>query len=200
MPVLAALLISCAPGAVAPGEASPPAISATAPPPGSPRSSPPLVARSEPALDAPLPATRLERGFGGLGFQRLTGAHQLSDGRWLVVEQPGRILSWSEGQAQASVFLDIRDRVNSAGNEEGLLGLALAPDFERSGIFFLDYTRDNPRRTVISSFTAAAGGTADPRSEAVILEIVTPPTFEVDGRHSRDRSVSSRPDAATKSS
>jgi glucose/arabinose dehydrogenase len=145
----------------APTQAPPPLASATASP------------RPEPSPDAPLPGTRLERGFAGLGFQRLTGAYQATDGRWFIVEQPGRILTWSEGQAQAGVFLDIRDRVNSSGNEEGLLGLALAPDFDRTGIFFVDYTRDGPRRTVISSFTST-GGTADPRSEAVILEVGQP--------------------------
>jgi glucose/arabinose dehydrogenase len=164
---LAAVITACTSGAVAPSATAPQVGTAT-PAATSPRPS----GRPEPSPNAPLPGARLERGFGGLSFQRMTGAHQLPDGRWLILEQPGRILAWSDGQSQASVFLDIRDRVNSSGNEEGLLGLALAPDFERTGVFFLDYTRDNPRRTVISSFTSA--GAADPRSEAVILEVGQP--------------------------
>lgn len=131
----------------------------------------PTAASPAPPPEAPLPTVGLER-FTSLTFASMTGLHQLPDGGWLAVEQAGRIMDFREGDAEASVFLDLRDRVLSGG-EQGLLGLALAPDFESSGVLFVNYTADGPRRTVVSSFTSS-GGTADPASEAVILEVEQP--------------------------
>src|SRR5205814_3342165 len=81
-----------------------------------------------PSINPAIPAVQLVRAFGGLSFTEMTGALQAADGRWYVVEQAGRILTFREGDARATVFLDIRDHVTSGG-ETGLLGLALAPDF-----------------------------------------------------------------------
>jgi hypothetical protein len=49
-----------------------------------------------------------------------------------IVEQPGRILMADPAQSElteASVFLDIKERVNDGGNEEGLLSVAFHPQF-----------------------------------------------------------------------
>ena len=98
--------------------------------------------------------------FGGLTFERPVALvfPGDDDDRALVVEQPGRILlltgedeTWS-----ATEFLDIADRVNDRGNEEGLLGLALDPDFESNGLFYVYYTASSPRRSVASRFTVTA--------------------------------------------
>jgi glucose/arabinose dehydrogenase len=70
------------------------------------------------------------------------------------------------------VFLDIRDHVDFGG-EKGLLGLALAPAFAQTGVFFIDYTRPGPLRTEISSFTSN-GTVANKASEVVVLEIAQP--------------------------
>src|SRR2546428_9203597 len=110
--------------------------------------------------------------MGTLTFNQMTGALQGADARWYVVEQPGRILTFREGDAAATVFLDIRDHVQSGG-EMGLLGLALAPDFAQSGVFFVDYTRGGPLRTEIASFTSN-GVVANKTSEIVVLEIAQP--------------------------
>ncbi len=155
----------------------PTAVSGTA----SPSSAPPATARPSPSPSptptpspAPLtiPRVRLERVFGGLAFKEMTGAYQGPDGRWYVLEQAGRIMTFTATDPRATVFLDITDRVESGG-EKGLLGLAFAPDFERSGVFFLDYTAGGPLRTIISSFTSRAA-VADKGSEAVILTIAQP--------------------------
>jgi len=119
-----------------------------------------------------IPQVRLVRAMSGLAFNSMTGAFQGPDGRWYVLEQPGRILTFREGDASATVFLDIRDHVEFGG-EKGLLGFAFAPDFARTGICFVDYTRGGPLRTEIASFTSN-GTMADNASEAVILEIPQP--------------------------
>lgn len=68
-----------------------------------------------------------------------------------IVEQAGRILNIIDEQPQ--VFLDIRDRVNSSGNEQGLLGFALDPDFTENNTFYVNYTYQNQTR--ISRFIGA---------------------------------------------
>jgi glucose/arabinose dehydrogenase len=125
-----------------------------------------------PTTAAAIPPIRLTRVMGGLAFNSMTGALQGPDARWYVVEQPGRILTFREGDANAAVFLDIRDHVDFGG-EKGLLGFALAPDFASTGVFFVDYTRPGPLRTEISSFTSN-GSVANKASEVVILEIAQP--------------------------
>jgi glucose/arabinose dehydrogenase len=94
------------------------------------------------------------------------------------LEQRGvvRVFPDDPGATDAPVFLDIRDRVNDGGNEEGLLGLAFHPEFAANGRFFVDYTASNPRRTVIAELRVDGGDPvrADPASEAVILDVGQP--------------------------
>jgi glucose/arabinose dehydrogenase len=131
-----------------------------------------LAPTPAPTTTTVIPQVRLVRAMNGLGFNSMTGALQGPDGRWYVVEQPGRILTFREGDASATLFLDIRHNVDFGG-EKGLLGFALAPDFARTGVFFVDYTRGGPLRTEIASFTSN-GTVADAASEVVILEIAQP--------------------------
>lgn len=62
-----------------------------------------------------------------------------------VMEQAGKIWKFDArtGQRDSQPFLDITSRVNRGGNEQGLLGLAFAPDFEKSGRFYINYTGKN---------------------------------------------------------
>jgi len=93
-------------------------------------------------------------------------------GRLFVVEQAGRILIVEKGQIIAPAFLDIRDRVGSAGNEQGLLGLAFHPDFKDNPYFYVNYIDQNGN-TVIARFQAN-GDTADAASEKDLLHVSQP--------------------------
>ena len=66
--------------------------------------------------------------------------------------------------------------MNDRGREEGLLGLALDPDFESSGYFYVYYTASGPRRTVVSRFAGLpdSPGMADHNSETIVLEVGQP--------------------------
>lgn len=101
------------------------------------------------------------------------GSHRL-----FVTLQPGEIKVFPNdpGASSAQTFLDITDRVNDSGSEEGLLGLAFDPDYAQNGYFYVDYTAISPRRSVISRFTVSASdpNVADPSSELVILEVAQP--------------------------
>jgi glucose/arabinose dehydrogenase len=103
------------------------------------------------------------------GFEKPLFVTHAGDGsgRLFVIEQPGRIRIVTDGTVTEAPFLDITDRVGSSGNEQGLLGLAFAPDYGTSGRFYVDYTDANGN-TVVSRFTAS-GDAADPASEETIL-------------------------------
>ncbi|MCZ7602269.1 MAG: PQQ-dependent sugar dehydrogenase [Melioribacteraceae bacterium] len=97
--------------------------------------------------------------------------------RLFVLEQEGRIRVFQNDSLVNStdIFLDIRDQV-LYGGEQGLLGLAFHPNYSENGYFYLDYTRSNPRRTVISRFTVSQDNPnqADPNSEFILLEVEQP--------------------------
>ena len=109
---------------------------------------------------------------------------------WLyAVEQDGRIVAISpDGDVTTVPVLDIRDKV-TAGGEQGLLGLALHPDFRENGRLFLNYTRIEDGATAISEFSVRDDGTADPAGERVLLVVEQPYpnhnggmiTFDTDG-------------------
>ena len=60
--------------------------------------------------------------------------------RLFVVERTGRVRVVSGGRITGT-YLDLRSRVNSSGGEQGLLGLAFAPDFSHSHLLWVTYTR-----------------------------------------------------------
>ena len=134
----------------------------------------------EPVVARPLAAVELEPAFPGLEFDRMVLLTYPDDesGRLFVVLQPGRIVVFENdpGVESAETFLDIRERVNDSGNEEGLLGLAFDPAFAENGYFYVNYTASGPRRTVVSRFSVSAGDPdrADADSELVFLEVPQP--------------------------
>lgn len=93
-----------------------------------------------------------------------------------VVEQSGTVLRFpKQGDgSEHTEFLDIRDRVRREHNEEGLLGLAFAPDYDRSGVFYVFYSASGPRRSQVSRFRRGDDGRGDPRSEEPILAVEQP--------------------------
>ena len=71
-----------------------------------------------------------------------------------VVEQGGRIRTVRSGTVLGTSFLDLTSSIVSGG-EQGLLGLAFAPDYAASGRFFVDFT--NPSgNTVVARFRRSA--------------------------------------------
>ncbi len=96
-------------------------------------------------------------------------------GRLFVVEQAGLILIWRNGQFLATPFLDLRDRVNSSGNEQGLLGLAFHPQYSANRRFFVYYTNMDGN-LVLARYTADASNPdrADSTSATTLLQIAHP--------------------------
>src|SRR4051795_6354304 len=87
--------------------------------------------------------------------------------RIFVVGQGGKIWVVRGGRRLAQPFLDISDRVQ-AGGEQGLLGLAFAPDYSSIGKFYVDYT-DHDGNTNIVEYRRANEDRADPSSARRVL-------------------------------
>lgn len=82
----------------------------------------------------------------------------------LIVQQDGRVRVLRAGVVQAADFLDLRAAVRNGG-EQGLLGLAFAPDYASSGRVFVNFTNTDGH-TVIARFVRSAADPlqADPAS------------------------------------
>lgn len=99
------------------------------------------------AKDSRLPSERAA-GRGGVALKKIgnfdhpvyvAGAPGFSK-LLFVVEQPGRIEVVRNGHRLRRPFLDLRRRVGYDGGERGLLSVAFAPDYARSGRFYVYYT------------------------------------------------------------
>lgn len=130
----------------------------------------PLAASAEPPVDLAL--VLFED-----GFTRPVAVRHAGDGsgRLFVVEHGGAIRVIENGQTLAPAFLDLSTVVDSAGNEQGLLGLAFHPDFVNTGFFYVNYTYDPgdaPDRTRIARYRVSAGdpNQADPGSATTVLD------------------------------
>lgn len=119
------------------------------------------------------PPVQLVDAFPKLRFSRPLYLASVPDGskRLVVVQQGGRIVVFPKQATakKAEIFLDISNRVQTTGGEEGLLGLAFDPDYQHNRHYYVNYTAPAPRRTIIARYTGH-----DPKSEKIILEIPQP--------------------------
>lgn len=95
-------------------------------------------------------------------------------GRLFVGAKDGRIWVLEGASVAADPLLDIRELVSNGG-EQGLLGIAVHPDFPVDPRVFVDYT-DTDGNTVVSSFRvdAANPGRLDRASEQWVLRVTQP--------------------------
>lgn len=101
-------------------------------------------------------------------------------GRIFVAMQSG-VIHVLEGRtaANSEIFLDLSARVHDwqKDNEEGLLGMALHPDYQKNGQLYVYYSsHDEPRTSIVSRFTAKADNPnqGDPDSEQIVMKIPQP--------------------------
>lgn len=101
------------------------------------------------------------------------------DERLFVVEQAGKIKILSaDGVVSARPFLDIEDRVNDNGGEQGMLGLAFDPHYQTNGRFYVYYIfGDGNGTSRVSRFTVSADpDSADVESEEILYTVSQPAT------------------------
>jgi glucose/arabinose dehydrogenase len=91
-----------------------------------------------------------------------------------VVEQTGRVEVLRDGDTQPSPFLDLRGQVSCCG-EQGLLSMAFAPDYPRSGLLYVDYTdRAGDTRVVEYRRSTSDPLAVDRSSRRVVLRVDQP--------------------------
>ncbi|MBP2681257.1 MAG: protein up-regulated by thyroid hormone-putative PQQ-dependent glucose dehydrogenase [Candidatus Krumholzibacteriota bacterium] len=141
---------------------------------------PPLCAFLFLAASPVSSAIQLDNAFPNLSFVRPVDIQSARDGtnRLFVVEKPGviSVMPNHPGATFKTTFLDIQDRVDEGGSEEGLLGLAFHPEYPDSPYFYVNYTAASPDRTVISRFKVSDSDpdSADAGSEFSVLEVGQP--------------------------
>jgi glucose/arabinose dehydrogenase len=87
--------------------------------------------------------------------------------RIFVVGQGGRIDVVRAGRKLPVPFLDLSNRV-TAGGEQGLLGLAFAPDYASSGLFYIYYTGTDSKQHLVE-LHRKSDDLADPASARTVL-------------------------------
>ena len=156
------------PAATVPSTSSPVAVTTTS------------IPVTTPATDAPTTTVDLapRAGRPEVSFQLVAQVGALTDAlvdptgtRLLVVEQAGRILDVTDGNA--ATLLDITDRTAAEG-ERGALGAT----FSRNGQWIIvNYTsnRDDTKgNTVVAAYPVRADGAIDPAQERVLLTVDQP--------------------------
>jgi glucose/arabinose dehydrogenase len=127
-----------------------------------------------------LPTLELKAAFPELKLSRPLWLEEAPDGskRLFVVGQDGQIwiLPKDRNGKETKVFLDILERKPHEQNEEGLLGFAFHPQFKTNKKFYVYYTQQGPKRSVISEFRASETDPdkADVSSERILMEIARP--------------------------
>lgn len=95
-------------------------------------------------------------------------------GRLFVVEQPGTIMILQDGALVDAPFLDLSAEV-STDSEQGLLGMALHPDFAGNGRLFVNFTdADGATRIVEYRVDPGDPSRVDTASARTILTVPQP--------------------------
>lgn len=121
---------------------------------------------------------------GNVREMRLMELTYAKDGsnRLFAASQQGAIWSF-ENRAdvtESTMVLDLRGKVydwkSRGANEQGLLGLAMHPEFKSNGYFYVYYSHVDNKKSVVSRFQISADypNRADPASELVLMEIPQP--------------------------
>jgi glucose/arabinose dehydrogenase len=138
----------------------PPTTSAATTTTGSPTTTVPTPRLADVRVRTTLVADGLER--------PLAFAVREGDDAWYVAEQGGTVRAVRDGVVDPAPVLDLSGEV-SAGNEQGLLGLAFSPDGSKLYVDFTDLAGD----THVQEF-AVRDGVADPASRRELLFVDQP--------------------------
>ncbi|WP_019816234.1 ThuA domain-containing protein [Saccharomonospora saliphila] len=101
------------------------------------------------------------------------------DRRVFFIQRTGALKVLDQETRNVTTALDFAYTPEMTSQSDGLLGLALDPDFAENHHLYLLYSDPEQPRMNVSRFTVAADDTVDPASERRLLEI---PTYRDEGR------------------
>ena len=129
---------------------------------------------------ATIPASQVTIGLATVagGFTKATYVTSSRDGlyRLFVVEQGGLVKVVKSTTVQSTPYLDLRSRLATSGNEQGLLSIAFHPDFQRYPYVYAAYTRKSDWALVVSRFTASSykAASVSASTERILLVALHP--------------------------
>jgi len=131
---------------------------------GDPLHAPRLTVTFIPGGDGPPPppaATGFQHSELIVGLSSPTSIAFTQDGRMLVTEDAGTVRVALPGRTivEPTPFLSLTN-IESIVGERALIGLALDPNFDANGDYYVFYTAQNPLRDRVSRFTAAGNATS----------------------------------------
>ncbi len=94
-----------------------------------------------------------------------------SNDKFFVLEKVGRVRLVENGKVQEQSVLDIGNLV-STGNEQGLLGIAVHPNYQSNGYIFINYTDEAGDSQIVRY--QVSNNVADPNSAKTILSVDQP--------------------------
>ncbi len=132
-----------------------------------------LLVACENGEPAPLPTVTLEPALGGERFERPLEVGAYPGGRFFVAEQHGRVWVVGADGSERRVLLDLASEIDVELGE-GLLSVALDPDFERNGRLWAYYfAAGEPPRSVLARFEVVDDA-ADAASSLDVLVLPQP--------------------------
>jgi glucose/arabinose dehydrogenase len=90
--------------------------------------------------------------------------------RLFVVEKTGRIRIVRDGKRLAAPFLDVSGAISANDSERGLLSMAFAPDYRKSGRFYVYYTARNGDVRIVE-YQRASADRAAAGSARIVLSV-----------------------------
>lgn len=128
-------------------------------------------------LSAATAAPQFQVAFPNLKIKKPTFATTIpGTDRELIVAQGGKIFELPKDREakDAPVWFDLTSRVVIDKDfEEGLLGLAFHPKYTENGKFYVYYSRQEPKRSILSEFKTESNKPV-PTSERILMEIRQP--------------------------
>ena len=106
---------------------------------------------------------------GGLTRPLLVTAPRLDPSRLFIVEQDGFVRIIKNGSLLPTEFIDVSADAQCCG-EQGLLGLAFAPDYESSGVFYLSYT-NNSGKPEVRRFTVSGNPDVANTASTLVIQV-----------------------------
>jgi glucose/arabinose dehydrogenase len=126
------------------------------------------------------PSVDFAPAFGGISFDNPVKLvqHPTNADRWYVVEQGGLVKTFLASNPSGSVATaaDVDALVNlGSGGEQGLLGMAIDPNFASSDEVYFTYTDEGTNNSVLARWVSDDSGlTFTPDSPSLVLAIAHP--------------------------
>ena len=141
------------------------------------------TATTVPTTPTPIPTEATDRyefefveAFGGYEWERPVDIAFLPDGESaLVAEQVGQVhRAFLDARRDPILVFSIKERVSRASNEEGLLSLALDPNYETNGRVWMYYSVQQGFRSTRLSWFTVDEYVVDWSSEHIVYELTQP--------------------------